>query len=267
MAKNDNTTVEIGWLDTYIYDLPNSTFMKSFKEHARWDDEKFCWVVSNSLIDEIRDVAKDYLNRKYSNKSDISIEIEDGEAYIYTPYNSNFVSRIKNLDAHWNRALKCWVVDENVVEKARKILYICYGYTDIMPLYTVDLLLTTPDQVVYEEYGPVVLFGKVVSGDDVDSDVCYLEGNEMTYYSENLHRHCAIEKNSKIKLLNVRRDIYEKELSSVEGRHIKVEVISEGTKDLVSLKREKENLLKRIEEIDKRLNAPAKTSGTTNHNI
>lgn len=46
--------------------------------------------------------------------SEIEVKIRDDKAMLYTPYNPEFVKRIKKFsDARWNSGEKCWTIDES----------------------------------------------------------------------------------------------------------------------------------------------------------
>lgn len=262
MTCFNNFSIKLEYGTAYVYMPHNSDFMKSFDDrYAYWSDTKKCWIVDEKMVDDLSALICDFL-KKTAVKNDVFIDTEDGKAYIYTPYNPDYVHKIKDLGARWNGIKKCWVVDERMVDDARKIILECYGFTDIEPNKTVDLLLTMPDHVVEKEEKPIIFFGKIVANavgfDSVrnpDPDVYYLEGYQFSNHEyKGRVWNSAIKANSKIKILNVNRNLYEKSLSSMEKSGIKVEVISEEAKDLEALKKEKEKLLKRIVEIDKCLN-------------
>ena len=45
--------------------------------------------------------------------SEIEVKIRDDKAMLYTPYNPEFVKRIKKFsDARWNSGEKCWTIDD-----------------------------------------------------------------------------------------------------------------------------------------------------------
>ena len=52
--------------------------------------------------------------------SEIEVKIRDDKAMLYTPYNPEFVKRIKKFsDARWNSGEKCWTITR-AAEPARK---------------------------------------------------------------------------------------------------------------------------------------------------
>ena len=63
--------------------------------------------------------------------SEIEVKIRDDKAMLYTPYNPEFVKRIKKFsDARWNSGEKCWTIDESNLDAARVIMKEIYGYAD-----------------------------------------------------------------------------------------------------------------------------------------
>ena len=55
--------------------------------------------------------------------SEIEVKIRDDKAMLYTPYNPEFVKRIKKFsDARWNSGEKCWTIDESNLDAARVIM-------------------------------------------------------------------------------------------------------------------------------------------------
>ena len=60
------------------------------------------------------------------------IDVKDGVANVYTPYNPDFVRKIKGIGgAKWNGSKKCWTIPEFAIEAAREIMCEVYGYSDI----------------------------------------------------------------------------------------------------------------------------------------
>lgn len=115
--------------------------------------------------------------------TDIKIEIQNGKAELYTPYNRNFVQSIKALGgARWDSNKRCWTVSEEMIPHARKIMMDVYGYTDEEKGETVTLKVTFSDRA-YADKTSYVLFGKTLSraygrdsGAVPGEDVVYIEG-------------------------------------------------------------------------------------------
>lgn len=61
----------------------------------------------------------------------MKIEIVDTKAYIYTPYNAEFVKAIKGIGgARWNRDKSAWAIPADCADQAREIMRRVYGEDD-----------------------------------------------------------------------------------------------------------------------------------------
>ena len=91
----------------------------------------------------------------------MKIKISEGKANIFTPYNAEFVKRIKSIGgAKWNAGDKCWTVPAEAVDAARDIMMDVYGETDI-PDGSEKMKLRITALVDIEELrAPVSYFGK-----------------------------------------------------------------------------------------------------------
>ena len=73
--------------------------------------------------------------------TDIKVEIKNGKANLYTPYNADFVKAIKALGgARWNASSRCWTISESMLPQARKIMMDVYGHTDEEQGETVEVI-------------------------------------------------------------------------------------------------------------------------------
>ena len=70
------------------------------------------------------------------------IKINDGKASVFTPYNTEFISRVKLLGGRWNPSAKCWTVNENAVDDVRAAMRAVYGQDDQPVSETVDVILS-----------------------------------------------------------------------------------------------------------------------------
>ena len=65
---------------------------------------------------------------------DIKIKTEEGNVFLYTPYNPEFVSAIKRIGkARWNGSRGAWSVPRDYLDEARAIIKSIYGYDDEEP--------------------------------------------------------------------------------------------------------------------------------------
>lgn len=187
----------------------------------------------------------------------IKINIKNGLAEIYTPYNSTFVRKIKRIgSAKWDFDNKCWTVPVEVIDIVREIMVEVYGYSDITENETISLKITFVEEV--SEYcSDIVMFGKILahatgrdSGAKVGDDVAYSKGLATSGGSAK-NWLSIVKEESVVILTNVNKNIYEKECSDLKEKYnITVEIIDTGV-NKQQLIEEKERLLKRITEIDK----------------
>ena len=189
----------------------------------------------------------------------MEIKTINGKANVYTPYNPDFVKRIKGIGgAIWNGSKKCWIIPETAIKAVREIMDDVYGYSDVKENETLTLKLTF-NKCVSSECSDVVFFGKVLShaygrdsGARIGDDVAYISGGAASGGSAKNWK-SIVEEGSIAILSNVNKIVYEK--SKIE-HGITVEVI-ENTNNKQSLLEEKERLLKRIAEIEELLQEEA----------
>lgn len=100
--------------------------------------------------------------------SEIEVKIRDDKAMLYTPYNPEFVKRIKKFsDARWNSGEKCWTIDESNLGAARVIMKEIYGYADNEINEKVTLKIHVKESVS-KKHGDVILIRKNESFDEPD---------------------------------------------------------------------------------------------------
>lgn len=182
----------------------------------------------------------------------------NGKISVETPYNPEFVSRIKKAGGRWNAGNKTWETDERSTDAVRAIMRDVYGMDD-MPQELVMVRVNVGEKTISEYRGPVVIFGRTIasaygrdSGAKVGTGVCFdaggcdSGGSVKNWYS-------VIGANSVFTVYDVPRRAVEEKLgwSDTFGTF---EII-EATDPLASLKAEKEALLKRLSEIDAMLEA------------
>lgn len=70
----------------------------------------------------------------------MKIEVANGRAYVYTPYNPDFTNAIKGIGGKkWETVERCWSVPETAVSAVRAIMEDVYGYSDQVPNDTISL--------------------------------------------------------------------------------------------------------------------------------
>lgn len=182
----------------------------------------------------------------------MEIRVKNDVAEVYTPYNSDFVKRIKEIDGRrWDRSNGCWIVPAESIDIVREIMMDVYGKTDISANKTVKLRITVKEELS-QLRGDVNLFGKCLcrawgrdsggrSGDGVSyvKEKPYSGGSAKNWYS-------IVPEDAEIILTDVPEQLYEKEKND---DRIEVQVIDEAP-DKNKLLKERESLLKRLEEIN-----------------
>ena len=185
----------------------------------------------------------------------MKIDIDNGRAYVYTPYNPDFVRALKGIGGKkWESGMGCWSVPDTAVSVVREIMIDVYGYSDQIPNDALTLKVTFLSDVS-STCSDVTLFGKVMahasgrdSGARVGDDVAYIRGGASSGGSVKNWR-SVVEKGSVAILSNVNKHVYEKTETDPD---IQVEVMenSASRDDRQKLLEEKEQLLKKIAEID-----------------
>ena len=180
------------------------------------------------------------------------IKIDDGKAKVFTPYNAEFVSRIKLLGGRWNASKKCWTVSDFKVDDVRAAMRNIYGQDDSPVAETVDVILTF-DKEVSEWHAPVTILGRTIatawgrdSGARMGDEVMFLEGKPKSggsvknWYTE-IPEGCVVKLPKLPKTAVTECELPEGVTMQVLGEEI----------DRDALIAEKEKLLARLAEIEK----------------
>ena len=94
---------------------------------------------------------------------EIQVKIKDEKAMLFTPYNMDFVKRIKKFsDARWDNRKKCWTINKENLDAARTVMREIYGYSDVDVNEKVTVRIHVKEYMC-EEQADVMLFGKVLS--------------------------------------------------------------------------------------------------------
>lgn len=183
------------------------------------------------------------------------ITVENDKANIYTPYNADFVSRVKLLSGRWNASQRCWTVPTDAVEDVREAMRAIFGRDDSPVSDAVDVILTFEDEV--SEYtAPVTLLGRTIarafgrdSGAKPGENVIFksgapTSGGSMKNWLTVIPAGCVV------KCLRVPRAALE---SAELPDGVTAEVVGEHV-DREALETEKARLLARLAEIETLLN-------------
>ena len=184
----------------------------------------------------------------------MKINIENGKAHVYTPYNKDFVKAIKGIGgAKWSNG--AWVVPENTVDVVREIMMDVYGETDLPAADKVNIRITFTDDV-FAHNSAVTMFGKTIarasnrdSGAKVGEDVAFVKGAPKSAGSAR-NWGTEIPKDSVCVVSNIPKAMLERVLPE----NIEIEVLEQSV-DRDALTEERERLLARIAEIDRLLTA------------
>lgn len=191
----------------------------------------------------------------------MKIEINGQYAEVYTPYDKDFIYKIKTRigGARWDAAKKCWSIPVDAVDSCRDIMQECFGMSDVDDNGdTVTVKVSIVDDIS-ELQSSVRLFGKVLSrayGRDSSGkpgeDVLYIEGAPQSGGSVKNWR-SIVPKGSVIMLTNVKRKLWDNYVDSNKSDLSYVAELVEATINKGQLRAEKERLLQRIQEINKLL--------------
>jgi hypothetical protein len=184
----------------------------------------------------------------------IKITVKEGRAFIVSPYNPNFTSRIKRMGGKWDSARKMWSIDERNVDAVRQVLREIYGMDDT-PTELVSVRVKTLVSI-YADRGPITIFGRVVanatgrdSGARIGEGVVFITGNAKsggsTKYWETI-----ISEDSEFIIHDVPRTAVLEGFDTYDSDAIKYEIIEPDKPNYDALRAEKERLLARISEID-----------------
>lgn len=193
----------------------------------------------------------------------MKIEISGGKANIFTPYNAEFVKRIKGIGgAKWNGAEKCWTIPAEAVDSARDIMMDVYGETDI-PDGSEKMKIRITALVDIEELrAPVSFFGKnLASASGRDSgarvgDGVILESGTISSSGSMRNWTSMIKKGAVLTLTDVPKVLYQRDKDATTkwgDTLFTVEILKDTTVNKEKLEAEKADLLARIAEIDRLL--------------
>lgn len=181
--------------------------------------------------------------------------IGNGRISIETPYNPEFVRKIKKAGGRWNGATKCWETDERNIEAVRTIMKDVYGMDD-MPQETVTVKIKIND-TISKHCAPIVMFGRTIaaaygrdSGARVGDGVCF-ESGKCTSGGSAKNWYTYIEENSVILVHDVPKNAVEQKLGWHDS-YGEFEIMEKANPN-AALLAEKEALLKRLAEIEELL--------------
>lgn len=186
------------------------------------------------------------------------IEVVDSNAYITSPYNPDFVTRVKALGGKWEASSKRWRVSSQSVDAVRAAMLDIYGQSDEPTAETVTVVVRFAVRD-YAVRSPYTLFGRVLasaygrdSGARVGDDVAFIQGKPSSGGSVKSWCTC-IPENAVIEIYNVPKDYALRCIDSLDNDCISAEIIGAPQIDREALLEEKMRLTARIAEIEKLL--------------
>lgn len=185
----------------------------------------------------------------------IKIDIVGSNAYLSTPYNVDFITAIKQVrGARWSKERQAWVISAKVVDQAREIMRRIYGADDrpsSEPMVNVRLVF---EKTVSKTCEPITIFGKTISkawgrdsGARAGDDVVFVSGSPESGGS--IKRWASVVgAESVVVLHNVPQAALQ--MPVPDGVTFTIESQSPNRN---ALEKEREQLLKRLAEIDELL--------------
>ena len=188
----------------------------------------------------------------------ISIEQKDGKAYIRSPYNADFVRRVKLMGGKWDADSRRWVVCSDAVDAVRKIMVEIYGESDESPAFETVTLIVEFLRDVSSPSGPYCLGGKPLaiatgrdSGAKPGEGVAFIEGSPKSGGSAK-NWYTIIPAGCVVEIYHIPKS-KAVELLSEQPTYYKVSIKSQNQADREELVREKKKLLERLSEINRLL--------------
>lgn len=183
----------------------------------------------------------------------MKITTKDGKAYVSTPYNKDFVTKVKQIGgARWNGSERCWVIPESEISTARTYMREVYGETDFPDeeeRVTVDVTFL---EMVQDWHNGVTVFGKQLcrafgrdSGEKVGDGVTLIEGRIGSGGSR-ANWTTVVHEGAKFRIRNLAKAALQIE----SDYNIKVEEVKEDEVNKEALRIEREKLLARLAEIN-----------------
>lgn len=185
-------------------------------------------------------------------------ENENNKIEVYTPYNREFVSKVKKISsAKWSYNKGCWEMDKIEIGVVRKFMMDCYGENDIEFAEKVDVKVKFL-QTVEVYYKGIELFGRTIayafgrdSGAKLGDKVTCLDG-EYSSGGSMKNWKTIIDEGAEFIIRDVAKNTiteYDKEIFEIE-----INEKSNSNEDkIVELEEQKKELQKKIKKINEQL--------------
>lgn len=184
------------------------------------------------------------------------IKVNDGNCKIYTPYNKDFIAKLKLLGGRWDAPGSCWTISKRCIEEVRSAMREVYGRDDSPVTDTADVLLTF-EETVAANRASLVLLGRTIasaygrdSGVRVGDGVMFLHGKPKSGGSVK-NWETIVPSGCVVKLLDVPKSLIER-ADLPDG--VTLEIVGQNV-DVQSLKDELARLTARVKEIRRQLDA------------
>lgn len=187
----------------------------------------------------------------------MKITVTGDHAALYTPYNADFVARIKSIGgARWNPTLGAWTIPSNMVDAARELMRCVFGVDDTTTECNPITLQVTFHDEVSTIAGDVTMYGRCLShasgrdsGARCGENVAFLSGAPESGGSAKNWR-SVVPAGSVVLLKDVPEALY---LSRPEISGCTVTPIESPCTSRIELQNELDRLLVRIAEIKSQL--------------
>lgn len=185
-------------------------------------------------------------------------EIDNNKIEIYTPYNREFVSKVKKISsAKWSYNKGCWEMDKIEIGVVRKFMMDCYGENDIEFAEKVDVKVKFL-QTVEVYYKGIELFGRTIayafgrdSGAKLGDKVTCLDGEYRSGGSMKNWK-TIIDEGAEF----IIRDVAKNTITEYDKEIFKIEIIEKSNSNedkIVELEEQKKELQKKIKKINEQL--------------
>lgn len=185
----------------------------------------------------------------------IKVTTANGSAYIRSPYNRDFVARVKALGGKWNADTRDWVIREESLEAARAAMMDIYGETDIPAAETVTVIAEFLRDD-YADRGSYSLLGKTIaqawgrdSGAKVGEGCAFVAGQPESGGSAKNWR-TNIYAGSIVAIYDVPKDFAEREIPKINPDIIRLTIMGAPKLDRAALETERAMLIERLAKID-----------------
>ena len=186
----------------------------------------------------------------------IKVEMKGNKAYIKSPYNANFVSRIKLMGGKWNMDSRRWEIKADALGAAREIMMDIYGETDQEPAAETVTLVIEFSKDVIGRCEPISIAGKTIarafgrdSGAKIGDDAAFISGEPRSDGSAR-NWTTVIPAGCVVEVYNVPKSKADEFVSASDPRYT-IHIKGDVKVDREALMKEREALLARLAEINK----------------